>query len=574
MSFTNDDERDGLASLFGGITPQPAPEGELSPRRAARRAAEQAALASASSGAAAEASAEQAAPPAFPPSASGEQPAYAAPPVAPPPSYAPPPSFGIPPTAPEPPTFAGAAEPPAFPAPAYTPPSYAAPVEPTAPEPTGAFGEPVAPPAWSAPAPEPQPYVPPAYVPPVVPAAPEPGSFLPDPLPPVQEAPVQGFPHPSVPVPPAPVPPTPVEARPVEPALVEPAARAETAAPQYPGLAPEYPGLAPAPTAYPPAYPPTAQYPTGAPAASYDPPVPQDAVPASEPPAPTEPPALTEPPAFNGFAALGLDPVADVEAPEAPPSEAAPRSDEWRDAPTVAAETRSAAAGAEAPSAVVAASRPDRGSAPVLRRPPGPLLPVEHPVLESSADLARATTLEKVGLGVAVVGGPIGLGLAIVNAIRGVRRRGWLTGIGKWSLALGVLSTIGAVIGGVALYDLRQAQLHHDELAAASSEFCAAAAENPEIVEPPYLGWPAPGATITESLELMQAWTTRWTELAPLSPEQLRPGLETLAERGGEVIAAVEQTRLVNDAENKRLIGAIAQSSGVAVWHETYCVER
>jgi hypothetical protein len=212
------------------------------------------------------------------------------------------------------------------------------------------------------------------------------------------------------------------------------------------------------------------------------------------------------------------------------------------------------------------------GPVPVLRRPPGPLLPTEKPVIESSDDLARATTGEKIGLVLAILAGPIGLVLAVVNAVRGVRRRGWLTGIGRASIVLGVLSTIAAGIGGLALWNIREAQLAHDQVAAASAEFCAAGAQNPQLVEPPLLGWPDPGPTITESLTLMEEWTTGWTDLAAVSPADLRAGLELLATRGGEVVAAVQQSRLVNDAENERVIAAAASSSGVANWYDTYCV--
>lgn len=590
MSFTNDDERDGLASLFGGITPQGVPAEEPGARRAAAEPPAAAAVPPPVQQAPVQPAAPAAAPvePQYP----GLAPQYpglapSAPPAeAPMPGYLAPPAF-----TPEPPVFgtppaaAPAAAQPGFPPPTYTPPAYSAPVEPPvpAPAPTGAFGEPVAP-VWGQPSAPPtglqppaqqylppEPYVPPAYVPPVTP---DPASTAPAGAPaydlpaPTFEPPLPTFgQHPTAYDLPAPAAP---------PASVEPAYGAPVA-PTYPGLSPAYPGSAPAAPAYPglaaetpaaaspptPAsppttqYPPTAQYPTGLEPSPYD-------------PAP-EPQPLAEPPAFSGFAALGLEPA--DPAPIDPG--AAPISDGFAGGSLPAGDI-GGAYGAPDPHRVddVAAVEPaaprDRSST-VLRRPAGPLLPTESPVVDDPDELARSTGFEKIGLAIAVIGGPIGLALAIVNGVRGIRRRGWLIGVGRASIILAVLSTIAAGIGGVALWNLRQEQLAHAEVAAASAEFCAAAAESPEIVEPPLLGWPEPGPTITESLTLMQDWTTRWTDLAAVSPEGLRAGLELLAANGDEVIASVEQSRLVNDAENERLIANAATNSGVASWYESYC---
>jgi hypothetical protein len=172
-----------------------------------------------------------------------------------------------------------------------------------------------------------------------------------------------------------------------------------------------------------------------------------------------------------------------------------------------------------------------------------------------------------------VLTGPIGLIAAIVSAIRGARRRGWLIWISRASLALGVLSTIAAVIAGVIFANIRAEQIRHDDLAAASSEFCAAAAEDPAMVTPPTLGWPAPGNSIPESIESMTAWTTRWTELAATSPAQLRTGMELLAAKGQEIVDAVTVARYIEDENNKAQISSVQSQSGVASWHANYCVE-
>jgi hypothetical protein len=203
--------------------------------------------------------------------------------------------------------------------------------------------------------------------------------------------------------------------------------------------------------------------------------------------------------------------------------------------------------------------------------PPGPLLPPTTGAAEIPDDLERSTVGEKLALVVALLTGPLGLLVAIITAARGARRRGWLIGVARASLAFGVISTIVAGIAGVVLWNLRLAQLEHAEVAAASAEFCAAAAADPSIAVPPALGWPAPGSTITDSLRSMQAWTDNWTALSATAPAELRPGLDLLAARGQSIIDTVSIARYVDDEANIAQISAIQAQSGVAGWYQEYC---
>jgi hypothetical protein len=204
--------------------------------------------------------------------------------------------------------------------------------------------------------------------------------------------------------------------------------------------------------------------------------------------------------------------------------------------------------------------------------PAGPLLPGSGGAVETPEDLARPTLLEKTGLALAVITGPIGLVLAVVNAVLGVRRRGWLIGIVRASLVLGVLSSIAAGIAGYVLWNMRLDQIAHDEVAAASADFCAAAATDPTMVTPPTLGWPEPAATVGESITLMQAWTDRWTGLVPTAPPKLGSAIESLAATGQAVVDAVTVARFVDESTIESQITAAARDSGVANWHTTYCV--
>ena len=566
MSFTNDEDGDGLAALFGGITPQATPDAEPEPRRAAEPGPRRAA-------------AEPAPPEPSPYGApSGQYPGLnPQPPAGPPPAS---PAYELPAPAPQqaPPSWE-------VPAPApQAPPSYEMPAP-----------APQAPPSWEMPAPATQ--APPSWEMPA-PAQQAPPSYeTPSPAPRAPQA--YDLPAPAAPA-----------ASPAYPGLE--ATHRDPGASPYPGATPTpqaaqqpaYPGLAPAAPVPPgPAYPPTAQYPAGidptaaAPAApvpyepppsSYQPPAyqppayqpepsfpAQAAVPPPSSPAGYEPPVtgappsysgppasapspaapepIVEPPAFGGFESLGLAPEASdgVRPPESTPVRESPEERSFAEHPVVRSEP--------APVATVF--------------PPGPLLPTSTAAVETPDDLERSTVGEKIGLGIALFTGPIGLGVAIVNAVRGARRRGWLIGVVRASLVLGVVSTILTGIAGYALWNIRLDQLQHAEIAAASAEFCAAGAADPALVTAPTLGWPRPGATTTESLALMQAWTDNWVALAAGSPAELRAGMELLAARGQAIVDAVTASRSVDDDANIAQITSIEQQSGVAGWYANYCVE-
>lgn len=571
MSFSNDEDGDGLAALFGGITPQGTPGEQPGPRRAA------------------------ATPAAGEPAPAAPEPAPAAPYVAP---AAPQPQYpGLAEQQPAPGAYPPPAAAPATPA--YEMPAPAAAPAPQAPQaydlpaPAAPGGATYAPPATSqypglAPtpqypaAPDPAPYQPPA-------AAPYPGAS-----PYAETPPVPQYPETSAP---APVPSNPAYPPTAQyPAGVDPASYAAPAGPSYEAPAADPPVYQPPaydapPASAPPASAPPAYEPPSyaAPPPAYEPPT-YDAPRADEPPPADEPspayepppfaapsvaeqptyaapPPVVEPPAFTGFEALGLQPT-DTGGPE--PSAAADPPPAER-------------AFVEQPRAEEQPAQTSYGEHPIVRAeaaplasvfPPGPLLPVPAEGRDDeSEDLARSTVLEKVGLALAVLAGPIGLLLAIVTAIRGVRRRGWVIGIGRASLVFGVLSTIVFAIGGYALWNMRLDQLQHDQVAAASAEFCAAGDADPSLVTPPTLGWPREGETITDSLALMQAWTDNWRALAATSPAELRDGMNLLAERGGVIIDAVTASRSVDDAANQQQISSIEAQSGVSSWYVTYCME-
>jgi hypothetical protein len=512
VSF-NDDEGDGLAALFGGITPSAEPPRQPGPRRSA------------------------AADPAV-------EPEPAPPPheeSAPPPAYQPP---AAQPAAYQPPAY----QPPAYQPPAYQPPVY----QPPAPEPTAYQ----APPDYAAPAST-------AYAPPA-PAAPSaappewppasPAYDLPAPAPAPQAPASYDLPAPA-PAPQAPasydLPPPAYQPPPAEPPPSQEAPAYDLPAPggaSYPGAAPSVP-----------AYPPTVQYPAGLDVASAPPAAPSYDLPASAPP----PAPLDEPPPYGA-------PEQHVALPRSDGRYSPPSADPGYAPPPTSSDSAHDLRRSERPvdEHPLVRSEP---AVPATVFPPGPLLPSSTAV-ETPDDLERSTAIEKVGLVLAVIAGPIGLLMAIINAARSARRRGWLIGIVRASLVLGVLSSLAAGIAAYVVVNTRLEQIAYAEVAAASAKFCAAAEVDPAMVTPPTLGWPAQGASVNESITTMQAWTDRWTALAASSPPKLRTGIELLAQRGQAIVDSVTQARVVDDATNQAQIAALAGQSGVAAWHATYCV--
>jgi hypothetical protein len=510
VSFNNDDDSDGLAALFGGVTPQADP----GPRRTA------------------------AAPP------ESEGPATTAPQTPPPPVAAPP--VAAPPVAA--PQYPGLA-------PSYEPPTFAAPASPAYEMPAPI---PQASPSYDLPAPASAPSTPqtydlpaPAQYPAQVPSAPsypptaqypaglDPATAFPTAPPTGQAYPPTASPQPPVyEPPPAYQPPAAYE----PPAAYQPPAAYEPLGYRPPPAA-EQPATVAPPSPYEPpvAYPPPAYPPAAMPAPEYSPP--------AYPP-PVVPPAPQDS-QVPGVAAQAADPVGYPPALAEPPLIAEPVASAYQEHPLVRSEP----------------------AVPATVFPPGPLLPSTRAAVETPEDLERSTAGEKVGLVLAALTGPLGLAFAIVNAARSGRRRGWLIGVVRASLILGVISTIAAGIAAYAFWTIRADQLQHAEIAAASAEFCAAAEADPTMVAPPMLGWPAPGASVSESLTLMQAWTDRWTTLAASSPADLRTGMELLAERGQTIIDAVTAARTVDDAANQAQIAAAEAQSGVANWYTTYCLE-
>ena len=109
---------------------------------------------------------------------------------------------------------------------------------------------------------------------------------------------------------------------------------------------------------------------------------------------------------------------------------------------------------------------------------------------DDEPDIGRSTTAEKVGLVLAFLVAPIGLIAGIVAAVRSAQRRGWVVGIVRASIAIAAVLSVALGIGGYYEYTQIKLQQAHDQISAASAQFCSTIKANPGMKELPTFGWP------------------------------------------------------------------------------------
>lgn len=187
------------------------------------------------------------------------------------------------------------------------------------------------------------------------------------------------------------------------------------------------------------------------------------------------------------------------------------------------------------------------------------------------ADIARSTVGERIALVLAILLPPIGLIVAIIGSIRSVNRRGWVVGVLRAALAIGIVLSVIVTIGGYLGYSVLRQQQLHDRTAASSAAFCSMIAADPTMIQAPDFGWPAVAATIPDSLAAMQAYEDKWTKLMKVSPAGIRPEVQKIATVAKQIIGSVTVARTVDDASNTSLMTAAAAASAVPAWDAEYC---
>jgi hypothetical protein len=209
---------------------------------------------------------------------------------------------------------------------------------------------------------------------------------------------------------------------------------------------------------------------------------------------------------------------------------------------------------------------------PVTEPPPdlsGPLLPGDYEEVDE-ARLARSTPVERILFALAFLVPPVGLIGTIVAAARSSSRRGWVIGLLKAGMAVGVVFSLITAGFAYAGYDVLQQRQAHDRIAAASARFCAAMTKDPTLARGDG-GWPVPAGTVPQSLTAMQGFVDRWNALAKVSPSGIRSKVATVAATGAEVVKTVTAQRTIDDADNRSLVESAVASSGVQNWRSEYC---
>jgi hypothetical protein len=186
-------------------------------------------------------------------------------------------------------------------------------------------------------------------------------------------------------------------------------------------------------------------------------------------------------------------------------------------------------------------------------------------------DVARTTVGEWIVLLLAIIAPPIGVIAAIVGAIGSLRRRGWVVGVLKVALPVGIVLSVVLAVTGYFGYKQFQAQQLLDQTASASAAFCSTIKADPTMIALPDFGWPAPAASIPDSITAMQAYADSWKKLAAVSPPGIAADVTTVASTAQQLTDAVDVSRTVNDASNVSTMTSVASASSVPAWFTKYC---
>jgi hypothetical protein len=190
---------------------------------------------------------------------------------------------------------------------------------------------------------------------------------------------------------------------------------------------------------------------------------------------------------------------------------------------------------------------------------------------EEPPDLDRTTAAERIGLVLAFLLPPVGLIASIVLAAQSARRRGWVHGFVRATLVIAVVTTLAAGIAGAYFYKVLDDQRRHDSIQAASAQFCSTIADNPDMISQPTFGFPAPAASIPDTLASIQAYVDKWDALADVSPSGIRADVTKVADSARDILDSVTTTRLVNDEENVAVMSSVASASNIVGWSQEYC---
>jgi hypothetical protein len=190
---------------------------------------------------------------------------------------------------------------------------------------------------------------------------------------------------------------------------------------------------------------------------------------------------------------------------------------------------------------------------------------------EEPPNLDRTTLGERIAFILAFLVPPAGLIASIVAAVQSSRERGWVHRFVKVGLVISLLLSVVAGFAGVNLFKALDDARKHDAIAAASTQFCQTIADRPDMISPPAFGFPAPAASIPDTISSIQEYVDRWDALATVSPSGIRPDVKRVADAARGILTTVTESRLVDNDQNVQVMSSVATSTKVVGWSEEYC---
>ena len=204
-------------------------------------------------------------------------------------------------------------------------------------------------------------------------------------------------------------------------------------------------------------------------------------------------------------------------------------------------------------------------------QPPAALLLGIEPRVGEDTSVDRSTIPERILLVLAVILPPIGFIGGIVAAALSNRRRGWVIGLVKATIAIGAVLSVVAGVGAYAARQYLHQQAFHAQLVAESAAFCSTVKNDPTMLQKPDFGWPAPAPSIPDSLAAMQAYVAKWTALEKASPSAIQGEVQKVVDAAGGIVGAVTVSRTIDDAQNVQVMTSVASQSGLQAWKSEYC---
>jgi hypothetical protein len=193
--------------------------------------------------------------------------------------------------------------------------------------------------------------------------------------------------------------------------------------------------------------------------------------------------------------------------------------------------------------------------------------------LERRAPHRRSATgpLDWVALVLSVIAPPLGLLAGIGAVIGGVRARGYAAGVAKAAIGIGAALTLVLGVAFIVGAKISNDNAAHEKLVSSSRAWCAGIASDRAALASDTFGWPAPGATIPDSIAAMQSYESRWEKLAGVAPAGIRADTRKVATTAKSIVTSVQTTQTLDDSSNIVDLQNVVATSAIPAWVSDYC---